>query len=448
MTGKITLLEAFNLGKTPELAAFIGGGGKSSLMIALARQLPGRVLVTTTTRMFNTQIESAAASLPAIICRYPDLSALNDEGSVNTKFLVVGPVVGDKVSGVPLNLPAKLLARSDIDTVLVEADGAKMRPVKAPAAHEPALPTKATMVVPIIGIDALGERIGEVAHRAGLAARLLGKKVDDPLTADDLATLLTHPDGGLKNIPSSPNVIATINKVETSDQLAAAHQIARLVLYEPRFERVVISSALSVEPVVEVHKRVTAVILAAGQSLRMGYSKQQLPWGKTTVLGQTIRNLHKSDVHDSLVVTGHRAGQIKAIAAAESVPTVNNPRYAEGEMLSSLQTAVAQLPQSTAAVLVMLADQPMVEPQTINSILQAYWQGWGDIIAPTYNGQQGNPVLIDRRYFKELLALPAGAAPRDLLKRHEVFNVPVQSKSVLQDIDEPEDYKRYKPGST
>jgi molybdenum cofactor cytidylyltransferase len=124
-----------------------------------------------------------------------------------------------------------------------------------------------------------------------------------------------------------------------------------------------------------------------------------------------------------------------------------NPNYAEGEMLSSLQTAVSDLAQNRAAVLVMLADQPMVEPQIIDNLLEAYWRGSGDMIAPQYDGKRGNPVLIDACHFEELLSLPAGAAPRDLLKRHEVHLVPVQSPSVVQDIDHTKDYQRYRPGS-
>jgi len=448
MKSKITLPGAFNLDENPELIVFVGAGGKSSLMIALAGSLSGRVLITTTTRMFDAQIESAAASLPGTICRYPDLSSLDIENGMSKTFLVAGPLSDDKVSGVPLDLPALLLARADIDTVLVEADGAKMLPVKAPAAHEPAMPMKATLVVPVLGIDSLGEQIQNVAHRAVLVARLLGKTVADRLTQEDLAMLLAHHDGGLKSVPINARVIPAINKVETPEQLTAARQIAHLALQQPRFQQIVISQALSDGPVIEVHKRVTAVILAAGQSKRMGRSKQQLSWGETTILGQTIRNLQESAVHDNLVVTGYEAAAIEAIAAAEGVPTVTNARYAEGEMLSSLQTAVTQLSQNIAAVLVMMADQPMVETGTINSLLEAYWQGMGDIIAPVYGGRRGNPVLIDRRHFSEILALPAGAAPRDLLQRHEVYLVPVQSKSVLQDIDRLEDYQQYRPSGS
>jgi CTP:molybdopterin cytidylyltransferase MocA len=114
-------------------------------------------------------------------------------------------------------------------------------------------------------------------------------------------------------------------------------------------------------------------------------------------------------------------------------------------MLSSLQTAVAQFPPHTAAVLVMLTDQPMVEPETINQLLIAFWQGKGQLIAPAYKDKRGNPVLIGRSHFPQLLALPVGDAPRTLLQKHPVYIVPVTSDSILRDLDRPEDYERERP---
>lgn len=443
MNSKCKLLESLDIGEKPELVAFVGAGGKTTLMMALARRLPGRLIVTTTTHMFTAQIETAAADLPAAIHRYPAPIIVDNGGS--RILLLTGPPEGDKVSGVPLDLPGQLLARPDVDHVLVEADGAKMKPVKAPADHEPAYPYETTLALPVIGIDALGGRILTVAHRPGLVAQRLGKKDSDLLLVEDLAFLLSDQEVGLKGVPEAARVIAIINKVATSTQLTAARRIARLVLQQSRLQQVVISNALSASPVIEVHKRVTAVVLAAGRSQRMGRSKQLLAWGDTTLLGQTLRNLKETAVHGIVVVTGSQAESVEAIARAQGVPTVYNRRYATGEMLSSLQTAIASVPQNVAAVLVMMADQPTVSVQEIDPLLQAYSRGEGDIIAPAFEGRRGNPVLISRRHFEELLALPLGAAPRDLLKRHQVTLVPVASDAVLQDIDEKEAYERYRP---
>lgn len=196
-------------------------------------------------------------------------------------------------------------------------------------------------------------------------------------------------------------------------------------------------------------KHVTAVVLAAGESRRMGEPKQLLPWGKTTMLGQTLHNLRQSDVDDLLVVTGHRAEKVAGIARKHGAPTVHNPDYAEGEMLSSLQTALGHLSGATDAVLVTLADQPLVAPPIINQILSAYRAGTAALVAPSYEGRRGNPVLIDRRYFAELAALPWGQAPRDLLRRHaaDLHLVPVDSQAILLDIDRPEEYERQRPGT-
>lgn len=192
---------------------------------------------------------------------------------------------------------------------------------------------------------------------------------------------------------------------------------------------------------------VAAVVLAAGQSRRMGRSKQLLPWEGTTVLGQTLQNVCRSTADAVLVVTGDREEEVAQIAAARGVETVHNPRYATGEMLSSLQVAVQHLPETFQAVLVVLADQPMIEPETYNQIMDAYRQGHGDLIAPVYKGRRGNPVLIGRPYFEALLALPVGDAPRTLLRRNEdqIYFVEVDSDTILRDLDRPEDYERHHP---
>ncbi|MCA9928935.1 MAG: nucleotidyltransferase family protein, partial [Anaerolineales bacterium] len=215
----------------------------------------------------------------------------------------------------------------------------------------------------------------------------------------------------------------------------------------PTIKQVVIGALKSSQPIRELHRPVTAVILAAGQSKRMGQTKQLLPWGETTVLGRTIRNVKETAVHHILVVTGHDAAKVEAIVEAEGVFGIRNTAYATTEMITSLQTAVRALPASVSAVLVMLADQPMVEPATIDQLLAAYWQGQGDLIAPTFNGRRGNPALIGRAYFDELLALPPDDAPRTLLKRHQdaLHPVPVDSDSILRDLDEWAGYERERP---
>jgi len=441
-----TLSTAFNLQPEKELIAFVGGGGKTSLLFTLGAALPGRRILTTTTRIFAAQMDRAQELIFATENTEENEKNIRAALERSNICLVVGEVAGDKAVGVSPELPGRWLAHPDVDFVLVEADGSRMRPIKAPAEHEPVIPPETTLVVPVVGIDALDGRFSQVTHRPEIAAELLHWSVfSDQLSASDVARLIAHPQGGLKGVPAGARVVPFINKVETAVQLHAARQIAHQLLQTSRIERVIIGAMKLAQPVLEVHQRVTAVILAAGQGKRMGQqTKQLLPWGRSTVLGQTIANVQQTAVHNHLVITGHEAEAVNHIAQAAGVQTVHNPDFATGEMISSLQTAVRALDESVTAVLVVLADQPMIESQTMDLLLEAYWQGHSDLIAPVFAGKRGNPVLIGRRYFDELLALPPTDAPRTLLRRHadKLHLVEVPTDAILRDLDDPQQYAR------
>jgi len=192
---------------------------------------------------------------------------------------------------------------------------------------------------------------------------------------------------------------------------------------------------------------ITAIILAAGQGRRFGQTKQLMPWGETTILGATISQVKQSQVNEILVVTGHDAAAITSIASAHHIPTVHNPNYEAGELLSSLKTGVQALAETVSAVLVILADQPFIPPTVIDQLIASFKAGTGQLIAPIYQGQRGNPVLIGQTLFAELLALPPESAPRTLLQRHpdKLALVAVESEAILLDIDSVEEYERLRP---
>lgn len=444
----MNLQEAFSFGGEPELVAIVGGGGKTSLLFALARALAPGVVASTTTRIFQAQIRQSP-----VVTTIDDLSPLENQLQQYGMTLVVGRVEGEKAFGLSPEEVVALWQRPSVHHVLVEADGSRMRPVKAPADHEPVIPPQSTLVIPVVGIDALERPITAVAHRPERVCALTGLSPDDRLTPEAIAHLLTHPAGGLKNVPETARVIPLINKVASETELAAARQIARHILAKAdgRIQRVVIGAMQEETPVREVVTPVTAVILAAGEGRRMGQPKQLLPWGVRTVLGETLHQVSHSLVHETIVVTGHEAETISAeLARFDGWPPprlIHNARYREGEMLSSLQTAVKQLDEGVTAVLVILADQPMIASSTYDQLLVAFWEGKGELIAPVFNGRRGNPVLIGRHYFDELLRLPVGAAPRALLQAHPdaLYLLPVETESVICDLDTSEEYERLRP---
>lgn len=192
---------------------------------------------------------------------------------------------------------------------------------------------------------------------------------------------------------------------------------------------------------------ITALVLAAGQARRFGKTKQLMAWGETTILGQTISQVKQSEVDEIIVVTGHDAAAVAAIASTYHVPTIHNPAYATGELLSSLKIGIQALKDESAAALVVLADQPLIPPSIINQLIITFRAGTGQLLAPVYQGQRGNPVLIGRAFFAELLALPPEAAPRTLLQRHpaQVVLVEVDTEAILLDIDNEATYERLRP---
>ena len=193
------IVDALGLERSPGLVSIVGGGGKSSLLFALGRLLTGRVVLTTTTRIFAAQMNQA-----------PEACTLADEnwearvGNFDSSLLVVGKVEGERAVGVPRELPARILARPDIDWVVVEADGSRMLPVKAPAEHEPVVPEETDLYIALVGIDALAGPIREVAHRPDRVSTITGLSEAETLTPESLATLMSSPGGPLPPFRPTP----------------------------------------------------------------------------------------------------------------------------------------------------------------------------------------------------------------------------------------------------
>jgi len=140
--------------------------------------------------------------------------------------------------------------------LLNEADGSRMRPFKAPAEHEPAIPVETTVVVAVVGADVFGKTLGaEHVHRPELVSKLSGAPLGTAVTPEIVARVLAHPEGGLKNVPAGARVVALINKVETPADRDPARATARRLLRESPLASVVLASVRGDTPVLEVCTR-------------------------------------------------------------------------------------------------------------------------------------------------------------------------------------------------
>lgn len=191
---------------------------------------------------------------------------------------------------------------------------------------------------------------------------------------------------------------------------------------------------------------IVALILAAGQSKRMGQPKTALPWGETTVLGQVIATFKAAGIEDVLVVTGGAREQVKALIG-NSAQTLFNPEFLKGEMLSSVQMGLAELGPGTEAALIALGDQPQVRERSVRLVLKAFHESGASIVVPSFQMRRGHPWLVTRQYWDEILRMRSPESLRDFLNRHtdEIHYVAVNNDSILQDLDTPEDYMKSKP---
>jgi molybdenum cofactor cytidylyltransferase len=188
-----------------------------------------------------------------------------------------------------------------------------------------------------------------------------------------------------------------------------------------------------------------AVMLAAGESRRMGRPKMALPWQDTTVIGQVVRTLASAGVEEIIVVTG---GDRDAVdAALQDLPArpVFNPDHQEGEMLSTFKTGLAALSEGVEAALIVLGDQPQIEGWVVKSVISAYHSSGAALVVPSFNRRRGHPWLLDRSLWQEALALPPPATLRDFLNLNagKIHYLLVDTGSILLDLDTPEDYSSY-----
>ncbi len=198
---------------------------------------------------------------------------------------------------------------------------------------------------------------------------------------------------------------------------------------------------------------VTALILAAGQSKRMGRPKMLLPWGATTVLGQVILTLQRAGVDDLLVITGGERPAVEAIAQSLGVRTVHNPDYAQGEMISSIRAGLRALaarpvdPVREQAALICLGDQPQVQEGTVRAVVERFRESNAPLVVPSYRMRRGHPWLVHRQLWDDLLRLQPPLTARDFLNQHAsaIHYVTLDTPTILADLDTPADYEQSKP---
>jgi len=430
------LKQAFDVARG-EVIAFVGAGGKTSVMVGLGYELAEcgwRVLATTTSTFASDELDL----FPCILSCQADAASISRALSEHQFVLLYDKIRQGQVYGPSLEWMPQLLDRVDSDVLLVEADRALGLPFKAPLENEPRIPLETSLVVPVASLSALGKPLNEEhIYNPQPMIEKYGFVANSPVKSPWLAQVLRDEELGLKDVPAGARVIIFLNQTPARGYLRGrARMIARLSLQSERIQAVALGSVRAAEPVHEVQRNVGALVLAAGQALRTSQHKPLLLWGKDkTAVAHITEQFIRSRIDPICVVTGFHAEKVKAAVKPLGVKVAHNRSHRRGGMLSSLQVGLRAMYDQTAA-LVALGDQPRIQPKVIYKLLSAYARGQGDWLIPNHRQRRGYPILIGRKYWPEILKLPRRASLRDMLYAYQdqIRDVHVDTDSILRDV--------------
>lgn len=445
------LLTALNFTRET-CAAIVGAGGKTTLLFSLARSFSPPVWLATTAHLSQ---EQCSWSDRHVIVTDPAQNL--DAGEFSSRLtLFSGPLTqSERVASVPESFLLRLAesAAQNHIPLLIEADGARTRLLKAPKEHEPPIPNFVNAVIVVANLKALGKPLSEesVYNPTGFS-QITHLPENAPIASEHIADAFLHPFGGLKNIPAHITPQAVLTHAVIPSQQNAGRSIARQLL--PTYQAVHLCR-LQPSPilpcgrteVIESWKPTAGIILAAGAASRFGAPKLLQTWQGKPILHHVIETALQAGLSPLLLVVGANAHQIQQAACAYPVQIVSNPDWASGQA-TSIRAAVQALPAHVSAAVFLLGDQPRTPVELINLLLLEQAASPHPILLPEAQGRPGNPTLFDRSTFAALLALTGDSGGRQLFTHFPPRKIPWPDPQVFQDIDTPDDYAQLIAGSS
>ena len=417
--------------------SFIGAGGKSTAMFNFARELPAPVIVTATSHLGVGQISLADKHI--IASDDPFIKQMDFE--FNGVFLVTGKIEGKNTK--PINndylLKLKRFCQDQSISLLIEADGSRQKPIKAWAGHEPPIPEFTDLVVQVAGMNSIGKPLSdEHVHRAEIFSKLSGLKLGELVSTDSLIRVLTHPEGGMKNIPRHSRRTVLLNQADSPNSQSLAQKMADDLLHH--YQSVLVTS-LKNKMIHAVHEPIAGVILAAGSASRFGEPKQLLNWKGKPFVRAVAETALQAGLSPVIVVTGAHNDQLKSALHNLNVEVVYNNQWESGQG-SSIGTGVRHIPNECGGAIFLLVDQPQVNTSILHALKERHAHGLYPITAPMVIDQRANPVLFDRITFPDLMTIEGDTGGRTIFHKYRVEYLPWHDDSLLLDVDTPSQYQR------
>lgn len=429
----------------PFSVALTGAGGKTSTAWRLADGVPGKVVITTTTHLAAWQVERAEQKI--LLQNKHDIYSLDWESLPRLIAITGASFDRDRLGGLDQEQAGFLLAmgRKHCFSVVVEADGARSLPLKAPAAHEPVIPVGVDAVIVVAGLSGIGKPLDDQSvFRVEEYSRLSGINEGEVITAEGVATLLVDSCGGLKGIPEGTRKILMLNQADVPGSEIPGMRIANIC--KNTYDTIVIGANGydRDEPVVLARvEKTAAVILAAGASSRMGgRAKPLLKLHGQLLVHRAILAARSAGLDPVIVVTGHQADEVNQALMGMPVEIAYNPEWSSGQS-SSIRAGLEKLGNRCGSAVFLLVDQPFVTPALIESLVSMHMTTLVPIIAPLVDGTRSNPVLFDRVTFDDLRNLSGDTGGRAIMGKYEHSWLPWLDRNILIDIDTPAELERY-----
>lgn len=424
-----------------DMICLIGAGGKTSAMFLLANELAAKgkkVLATTTTAIYYPE-QSQYDKI--VVSEEESLGLFNAKNRCGITVLGRSISIEGKLLGVNPGFLDAVFSEGIFDYILVEGDGSKGRPVKAPAEHEPVIPACTTKVIGLIGLDCIGKEVcSDNVHRPELFCKLLGCSDGDIIDADIILRLILHKQGLFKAAPAHSEKYLIMNKAEGKMEKRAAYDIAQKLLnngFDP--EQIIIASMrnLSFQNAV---KKISGIILAAGFSKRMGSNKLMLPIGGVPVIERILAAADRSNLEEVILVCA--SDEVASIGRRYGAKIVNNPAPELGQSQSVRLGAENSCP-AAEGFMFLVGDQPFITDSIINRLIESFSKGNFRAAVPLYKGNRGNPVLFSSLLREKLLSLSGDAGGRKLLEGLEgqIVTVEFDNDTIGLDIDTRSEYE-------
>jgi len=449
------LSKALRLSKTPRVA-FVGAGGKTSALSILAQELPKPLVVSTTTHLGIWQ--TGFADQHIILCEEIDWEIIEKNLSTGIILITQKPV-GDRLSGLSVSQINKVfdLCESHQLPLLLECDGSRQLPLKAPGSNEPPIPEFVETVVVVAGLAGLGKSLDEyTVFNPDIFSRLGNLPIGEDISVGAIENVIGHKQGGLKNIPNNANRILLLNQADTPSLQIQAGKIAKKL--QSSFSSVIVAE-LGRNKIHTIFEPTAAIILAAGSSSRYGQTKQLLDYHGVPFIKAVTRTAINAGLYPIVIITGADAIAVNEalMEFSTKINIIFNPNWRNGQSTSiregidalnnhiyyqSQGDNIVFIPEYPGSVIFLLADQPQVTPAVLRCLAEEHSHTLSPIIAPLIDGRRANPVLFDKQTFPDLRNLEGDIGGRGIFSKFSPVYIEWNDISLTQDVDNPTDYER------